>query len=180
MENERIITIISAPKDHGFKNFAEARRWAKESIVGCVQQPDIGEVNISGTAVDKYLSQKAVEKSDNKGVHLSALRVLPKIIEESIVGKIHVDRNGNENLKDIVRLYGAIEICGIFYRVKTTVKRYINTNERTKAYSYEVKEIELLDGTHGDDHNNPLPRTSNNSITVAKLLQISEFGNSND
>lgn len=50
-----------------------------------MQQPEIGEVNISGTAVDKYLSQKAVEKSDNKGVHLSALRVLPKIIEESFI-----------------------------------------------------------------------------------------------
>ena len=49
-----------------------------------------------------------------------------------------------------------------------------------KNHCYEVKEIELLDGTPGDDHNNPLPRTSNNSITVAKLLQISEFDNNND
>ena len=34
MENERIINIVPAPRDHGFMNFAEARRWAKENIVG--------------------------------------------------------------------------------------------------------------------------------------------------
>ena len=180
MEKERIINIISAPQDHGFKNFAEARRWAKENIVGSVQQPEIGEVNISGTAVDKYLSQKAVEKSDSKNVHLSALHVLPRIIKESIVSEIHADKNNNENLKDIVRLFGAIEIDGKVFRVKTTGKRYNNENEKTKAYSYEVKEIELLDGTLGDDQSNPLPRTSNNSITVAKLLQNIESRNSND
>ena len=148
--------------------------------MGSVQQPEIGEVNISGTAVDKYLSQKAVEKSDSKNVHLSALHVLPRIIEESIVSEIHADKNNNENLKDIVRLFGAIEIDGKVFRVKITVKRYNNENEKTKAYSYEVKEIELLDGTLGDDHNNPLPRTSNNSITAANLLQNIESGNSND
>ena len=180
MENKRIVTIVSAPQVHGFKNFAEARRWAKKNIVGTVQQLEIGEVNISGTAIDKYLSQKAVGQSDNKDIHLSALRVLPRIIEESVVGEIRADRDNNQNVRDIVRLYGAVENNGNYYRVKTTVKRYINANEKTKAYSYEVKEIELLDGTHGDDCNNPLPRTSNNSITAAKLLQIVESGNSND
>ena len=129
---------------------------------------------------NKYLSQKAVEKSDSKDVHLSALHVLPRIIEESMVGEIHADKNNNENLKDIVRLYGVIEIDGQVFRVKTTVKRYNNENEKTKAYSYEVKEIELLDGTPGDDHNNPLPRTFNNSITAAKLLQNIESRNRND
>lgn len=146
MENERKITVILAPKDHGFKNFAEARRWAKENIVGTVQQPEIGEVNISGTAIDKYLSQKAVEKSDSKDVHLSALRVMPQIIENSIVGQIHKDKEGNTNIRDIDRLFGAIEIDHRMYCVKTTVKRYNDKNIKSKAYSYEVKEIELLDG----------------------------------
>ena len=46
------------------------------------------------------------------------------------------------------------------------------------AYNCKVKEIELLDGTLGE--NASLPRTSNNSITAAKLLQNIESGNSND
>lgn len=103
---------------------------------------------------------------------------MPQIIENSIVGEIHADRDNNQNVRDIVRLFGAIKINGNYYRVKTTVKRYINANEKTKAYSYEVKEIELLDGTPGDDNNSPLPRTSNNSITAAKLLQNIESCNS--
>ena len=161
--------LASAPKDHGFKHFAEAKKWAKQNIVGSFQQPEIGEVNISGTAIDKYLSQKAVEKSDNRDVHLSALRVMPQIIENSVVGEIHEDKNNIPQLSDIVRLYSAIEINEKLYRVKTTVKRYNDSTIKSKAYSYEVKEIELLDGTNGE--NASLPRTSNNSITAAKLLQ---------
>ena len=37
--------------------------------------------------------------------------------------------------------------------------------------SYDVTEIELLEGTHGDDINGELPRSGNNSNTAAKLLK---------
>ena len=37
----------------------------------------------------------------------------------------------------------------------------------------------MLEGTHGDDINNPLPRTTNNSISAAKLLNISETAKNN-
>ena len=102
---------------------------------------------------------------------MSVLRVMPQIIENSVIGEIHEDKNNIPQLRDIVRLYSAVEINEKLYRAKTTVKRYNDNSVKSKAYSYEVKEIELLDGTLGDDHNNPLPRTSNNSITAAKLLQ---------
>lgn len=168
--NNRAVTIIGAEKEHGFANFVEARKWAKKNIVGEYNNPEIGGVNISGTAIDKYLSEKAVSKSDNKDVHLSALKVMPSIIENSIVGEILGDKKGDRHLKDIVRLYGAINLDGQSYRVKTTVKRYNSENEKSKAYSYEVTEIELLEGTHGDD-NGELPRSGNNSILAAKLLK---------
>ena len=171
-ENDnRAVTIIGAEKEHGFANFGEARKWAKKNIVGEYNNPEIGGVNISGTAIDKYLSEKAVSKSDNKDVHLSALKVMPSIIENSIVGEVHEDKKGDRHLKDVVRLYGAIDIDGQNYRVKTTVKRYNSENEKSKAYSYEVTEIELLEGTHGDDNNGELPRSGNNSISAAKLLK---------
>ena len=51
----------------------------------------------------------------------------------------------------------------------TDLRRY--GNEKTNAYSYEVTEIELLEGTHGDDINGELPRSNNNSIPAAKLLK---------
>ncbi|MBR1850087.1 MAG: hypothetical protein IJ789_01810 [Bacteroidales bacterium] len=165
------VTIVGAEKVHGFANFNDARRWAKENIVGEYENPEIGSVNISGTAIDKYLSEKAVNKSDNKDVHLSALKVMPSIIENSIVGEVYANKKGSQGIRDIVRLYGAIDTDGKVYRVKTTVKRYNNENEKTKAYSYEVTEIELLEGTHGDDVRNPLPRSGNNSISATKLLK---------
>lgn len=157
-------------KEHGFKNFAEARRWVKGNIVGSVQHPEIGEVNISGTAVDKYLSQKAVEKSVSIDVHFSALRVMPRIITNSFVGETHEDKKGDEHIKDIVLLYSAIDIEGKIYRVKTTVKRYNDPITKTKAYSYEVTEIEPLDVEHGNEVTHS-PNSSNSSISVAKLLQ---------
>ena len=73
MENERIVTIVSAPQEHGFKNFAEARKWAKENILGSVNQPEIGDINITGSAIEKYLSQKAVERSDNKDIAVTTM-----------------------------------------------------------------------------------------------------------
>ena len=66
-------------------------------------------------------------------------------------------------------MYSVAEIDKGRYCVKTTVKRYNDSDAKSKAYSYEVKEIELLDGTLGE--NASLPRTPNNSITAAKLLQ---------
>lgn len=166
--NNKQLLIVKVDKDHGFASFSDARKWAKKHITGPVYQLEIGEVNISSTAIDKYLSKKAVEKSASKDIHLSALRILPDIIKNSFVGNIHADKNNNENIKDIVRLFSAIDISDKIYSVKTMVKRYNNPNERTKAYSYEVKEIELLNGTHGDDLSSPLPRTFNNSISNCK------------
>ena len=148
----KVVNIISAAKEHGFANFAEARKWAKENIVGSVTQTELGSISISGAAVEKYLSGKAVEKSDNNDVHLSALRMLPQIIKNSIVGEIHKDRDNNTNIKDVVRLFSAVSIDGKTHRVKTTVKRYNDANTKSKAYSYEVTEIELLEGESGTSH----------------------------
>lgn len=167
-ENNKYLFIVKADKDHGFESFSDARKWAKKHITGTVYQLEIGEINISNTAIDKYLSKKAVEKSASKDIHLSALRILPDIIKNSFVGNIHADKNNNDNIKDIVRLFSAIEISDKTYCVKTTVKRYNNPNEKTKAYSYEVTEIELLNGSHGNDLASPLPRTFNNSISDCK------------
>jgi hypothetical protein len=155
-ENNKYLFIVKADKDHGFESFSDARKWAKKHITGTVNQLEIGEINISNTAIDKYLSKKAVEKSASKDIHLSALRILPDIIKNSFVGNIHADKNNNDNIKDIVRLFSAIEISDKTYCVKT------------KAYSYEVTEIELLNGSHGNDLASPLPRTFNNSISDCK------------
>ena len=112
---------------------------------------------------------------DSPNLYVKGRRIDSAIYNEGILAKT-TEQDSNDQIKDIVRLFGAISIDGKIYRVKTTVKRYIDDNVRTKAYSYEVTEIELLEGTH-DDGISPRPRTSNNSISVVNLLQGIETTN---
>ncbi|MGP1515514.1 MAG: ADP-ribosyltransferase-containing protein [Bacteroidales bacterium] len=178
----KVVNIVKGIKEHGFKNFAEARQWAENNIVKTLSNEETngkGKIRISKNAIDKYLSNSSVAKSANKDVHLSALKVLPQIIKESIIGETHADyikdkygerKEGNAINKDvnIHRLYGAVEIDGKMYRTKTTVKEIANREEQ-KAYNYEITEIELLSGNlSGENISTTRP---NNSISVAKILQ---------
>ena len=187
----RVLEVIPALKEHGFKNFDEAKAWAKEHIVRTLTDAETGgkgEIRISNNAVAKFLSESAVAKSDSKDVHLSVLKVLPDVIRESVDAEQHPDYkkgedgsrsvgNGVNEHVTIHRLYGAVNIDGKTYRVKVTLKEDRTNNEPQKAYSYEATKIELLAGQHEEAVTSS--RNSNNSITAANLLQDIEksYGN---
>ena len=187
----RVLEVIPALKEHGFKNFDEAKAWAKEHIVRTLTDAETGgkgEIRISNNAVAKFLSESAVAKSDSKDVHLSVLKVLPDVIRESVDAEQHPDYkkggdgsrsvgNGVNEHVTIHRLYGAVNIDGKTYRVKVTLKEDRTNNEPQKAYSYEATKIELLAGQHEEAVTSS--RNSNNSITAANLLQDVEksYGN---
>ncbi len=177
------IRLVNADADHGFKNYEEARAWAKENIArtyGNDETGGKGEIRISNTAIGKFLSEKAVGKSESKDVHLAVLRVLPDVIRESVDAEQHADyrkgadgkRGGNGVNPDVTMhiLYGAVTIDGKTYRVKTTLKENVRTKEPTKAYTYEATKIELLAGPN-ENVTMTFSRDSNNSITAAKLLK---------
>lgn len=187
----KVLKVVPALKEHGFKNFDEARAWAKEHIVLTLTDAETGgkgEIRVSNNAVAKFLSESAVAKSDSKDVHLSVLKVLPEVIRESIDAEQHPDykkgedgsrssENGVNEHVTIHRLYGAVNIDGKTYRVKVTLKEYADGNRPQKAYSYEATKIELLAGTLvGGKSSNP---STSNSITAAKLLENVEksYGN---
>ena len=177
----KLIRVLDLGDKIVFKNFSEARQWAKANILGLYKNPEVGDVNISGEAIGKYLSQKAVEQSASRKLHLLVLPIMPDMLRNSVVGDTHEDREGNSNISDIVRLFACVRYGDGIYRVKTTVKRYNDPSVKSKAYSYEVTEIELLDGTleaHtlGADSST----TSNNSITGAKLLKGVKKSKSSD
>jgi hypothetical protein len=131
---------VETPK-HTFKNISEARSWAKENIVGTYKNADTNtNISVSKTAIDKYLSEKAVGKSVNVDAHLSALTNLPELIKTSVVSERHQDRDKKPDIKEIIRLRGSINYENGIYPVKITVKAI--KNEGNKAYSYEVMEIE--------------------------------------
>jgi len=125
---------------HSFKNFDEARKWAKKNIVGIYKNIDTEEdIYIAKRAIDKYMSASAVLKSVNKDVHLSTLKQLPKLIKDSILAEAQADKANNYHIKEIQRFYGVVNYEGNPYLVKTTVK--VIKNEGNKAYSYEVRRI---------------------------------------
>ena len=178
-----VLKVVVADKSHGFRNFDEARAWAKAHIVRTLSDKDTGgkgDIRISGTAVSKFLSESAVLKSDSKDVHLAVLKVLPEVIRESVDAEQHPDfkkgedgkrspKNGVNEYVTIHRLYGAVDIDGKLYRVKITLKEYADSNRPQKAYSYEATKIELLAGTLvGGQASNP---STNNSISAANLLK---------
>ena len=180
------VNIVSADKEHGFKNYAEAREWAKKNIVRTYNDEETGgkgEINISNTAVGKYLSEKAIDKSISKDVHMSVLKVLPSVLRESVDAYQHGDRKKVNNVRSekfginpdvmIHRCFGAVNIGGKVYGVKITLKENVKTRENKKLYSYEATKIELLDGKNEGVTMTP-SLNSNNSITVAKIAKVFE------
>ena len=183
---ETRVNVVEAEAGHGFKNYAEAKTWAKEHIARTYSGEETGgkgDIRISNAAVDKYLSQSAVDKSESKDVHLAVLKVLPGVIRESVDAEQHADfKKGEDGVRSaenginpdvtIHRLYGAVRMDGKVYRVKVTLKEdSARSRDPKKAYSYEATKIELLAGQHGkDSETERFPRNSNNSITAANLL----------
>lgn len=200
---EEEVTVVDVPR-HDFTGVApikQAEAWGKKNLVtpkdkkgNHIDKPklkDGTEYSISSNAVGKFLSKSATKNSDNLGVHLSVLKKLKDVIHESMEAEVHPDYKKDETGKRdpkngynpdylVHRLYGAVDIDGKTYRVKTTIIE--NGNEsRNYPHSYEVTEIELLDdsmagseshsvniGREGHDTKN---RLSNNSIAGANLLQ---------
>lgn len=181
--------IVHADVSHGFKNYKEAKNWAKQNIAKVYSADETGnkgEVRISNSAIDKFLSQSAVDKSDTKDVHLSVLKVLPEVLKESIDAETHPDflkgANGKRSAengmnKDVLvhRCYGAVDIDGKVYRVKITLKEDLRDKSFPHVtHSYEATKIELLAGTWENPSKSPSPNT-NNSISGAILLKNVEM-----
>lgn len=218
--NKEKVKVVEVEK-HGFgskerETLNNAKAWAISNLVTTGKQElptmrDGTTYTISKKAIDKYLSESAVKKSENLDTHLSVLSKLKDVIHESIEAEIHPDyKKGEDGLRSVEngygegvlvhRLYGAVELDGKTYRVKTTMQEF-RGGEENKPHSYEVTKIELLDspgkrenpdrppsdasnnsidnkielpdtpGTAVLPDSSPLDMTPSNSIDTAKLLQ---------
>ena len=167
----------------------EARDWAKKNLVTTKEDKQKGRLpkmidgtpyEISNKAISKYLSGKAIGKSNDFDAHLSVLKSLKDVISNSIDVEIHPDyikEDGSRTTKKygdnvlIHRLYGAISIDGKVYRVKTTMQEF-RGNESGRPHSYEVTKIELLDSSMKVPERAAVngELNPNNSISSAKLL----------
>jgi len=182
LKGAQAVTVVNTSLEHGFKNFADARQWAKKNIARVYTNEETGgkgEIRISGNAIEKFTSEDAVKKSDNKDVHMAVLKVLPSVIKEGVDADTHPDyikidgvrkpENGVNPGVTIHRVYGGVEIDGKIYRVKVTLKEDRTQEIKKRAYSYEATKIELMDGQSATPVG--VPRNSNNSILLANLLK---------
>jgi len=191
--NEAEVKVVDVPR-HSFTGTGKdalrsAERWAKDNITGMHTATNSDGIefdyNISGKSIEKYVSASSIAKSENLGVHLSVLKTLPNVIANSIEVEEHADyakdkssKRGAENEVNaqslMHRFYGAVNIDGKLYRVKTTIREYADTNRNANAHNYELTKIELLDAPSVggiETSNRPVAMTSNSSISVAKLLK---------
>ena len=171
-----VVDLAPAP----FKCAKEAVFWAKgHGVVGVMSDVDTngkGVVSISIASIRKMVSVSAMSKSVTPGIHYAALMRLRDIIRESFVGEIHPDRmkrdgkrspaNGVNPDVTVLRLYGCVAFGDIPLRAKVTLKQYVDPNEKAKAYSYEISNIEVLKGNAGVE---PLP-SDRTSMDVSILL----------
>lgn len=194
-EKVKVVEVEKSPfGDNIETSLKNAREWAKENLVttGKTEMPimrDGTSYTISKRAVEKYLSESAVRKSENLDIHLSVLPKLTDVVHESIEAEIHPDyKKGEDGIRGIEngygegvlvhRLYGAVELDGKMYRVKTTMQEF-RGGEENKPHSYEVTKIELLDspGKRENPDRPPLV-SSNNSKNITS--EGSEKANESD
>ena len=160
--NDSYVEILQV-KPHDFNSsdpLGEAKEWAEKNLVGTYTS-HIGKLSqfqykVTKKSIKKYLNPTATNKSESISVHLSVLKALPNIINNSIEVEIHADytkvdghrlvSNPINNKILIHRFYGAIlHNNNKSYRIKTTIYEYGNFKFHNKPYSFEVIKIELLD-----------------------------------
>ena len=195
-EKVKVVEVEKSPFGNNIEtSLKNAREWAKENLVttGKTEMPTMRDgtpYTISKRAVEKYLSESAVRKSENLDIHLSVLPKLTDVIHESIEAEIHADykkgENGTRSVENgygegilVHRLYGTVELDGKMYRVKTTMQEF-RGGEENKPHSYEVTKIELLDtpGTAVLPDSSPLDMTPSNSKNITS--EGSEKANESD
>ena len=132
----------------------------------------------------KMLSQKAVKKSVNPGLHVAVVLSLKKILDNSIDCEIHPDYRKDEingrNVESasnanilIHRMYCAVEFDSQLYLVKTTLKEYVDGYRR--PYTFEIQETEIVSWRQEKErllsHSPSGSDLESNSVYGAKLLK---------
>lgn len=186
--NDSYVEILQV-KPHDFNSsdpLGEAKEWAEKNLVGTytshIGKQDQFQYMISKKAIKKYIDGTAINKSNNINVHLSALKVLPQIIDASIEAEIHADYtkiNGIRSVENpinekvlIHRFYGGIIFIGKLYRIKTTIYEYRDINYPNKPYSFEIIKIELFDKSNSSMSTPNHPNSQGGLIIrVANILQ---------
>ncbi len=130
-----------------FKNFAEARNWARENVIsqdGYLNASLGMRIQVSSNSLQKVMSGSAASKSQAPTQdHIDLVGALPELIQGAVVYETHADRENDRNIAAIHRMVSAAQIGDRSYAVKMTVKeRRLEQNEAS-FYSYQLDELEV-------------------------------------
>lgn len=168
----------------------------------------VGEVRVSNRSKRKLISEIGNYESELKTAYLNAVPYILEVIQKSLLLEEHRDRmkntEGNRvfsneedpNIDRVQRLYGAINLRGLMYRLKTTLQVFRDDKATGKYHGFEITKIELLspklhniakpaidvalNNSSIDELLNPKTATpiegrlqplNSNSISLAKLLK---------
>ena len=196
--NDAQVKVVDVPRHPftgtGRQAIKKARIWANNNLVGTHTAHQVGnefDYSIDEDAVKKFLSSSSTLNSDNLGVHLAVLTRLPEVISESIEVEEHPDykklnrerrvENGIDDPNLLVhRMYGAVDIDGMIYRVKTTMHEHYGKGNA--PHDYRVTKVELLisgsptsnalsNSTGSNSTGEELKRDANGLIPFAKIIK---------
>ena len=116
----------------------------------------VGEVRVSNRSKRKLISEIGNYESELKTAYLNAVPYILEVIQKSLLLEEHRDRmkntEGNRvfsneedpNIDRVQRLYGAINLRGLMYRLKTTLQVFRDDKATGKYHGFEITKIELL------------------------------------
>ena len=147
-----------------FNSQKAALLWAKENgVIGTMTNTETGgkgEISISAASVAEMLNAQQRIKSASNELHYAAVANIRDLIRAGEIADRHSDRlKGKDGRRspdsgvnpdvaiDVVYAPMFYEPDGRTYRVKITLKRFRDKNQKTKAYAYKVSEIEVPAGT---------------------------------
>lgn len=166
-------------KDKNFSSTSQPTETVEQPIEQTqTKTPEQSEAELAIEEAHQARRKALLDEVDR----LSELFNTPVIIHESIEAEVHPDyikkdgvrsaENGYNDQMLIHRFYGAVEIDGKMYRVKTTINEYRDESRTATPYSYEVTKIELLEESNSPTElNSPNSEIGGLSIETTKLLK---------
>lgn len=155
---------------------------AVEELPNNIETLDGYKLRVSSTTRKKLKNEINVHKDDQDV--LTAMKHLKEVVGKSVLIEEHRDRikvdgvrkpenPSDQNIDKVQRFYGAMDLNGTPYRVKSTA--IVTKNPAgTRLHNYEITNIELLSpiaSTRQEAHT----AVDSNSISLANLLKNVEF-----
>ena len=127
--------------------------------------------------INSKARKKMGDNEDQSTVDSKAVAVLEALVKAAVVGERHADeKHANPDVRAIYRMFAAMSVGEMVYRVQLTAKDYGNAADPHKLHALESFEIEdallgILPAYSGDESLQPAQPTTGRAISIKQLMQ---------